>query len=504
MNLKYTLQNYHWIVWVSSVLYSLWKFKKSSEKNFFSLNNSDFEDGWLVINRPKDQSDFEWIVLRATFKKFWPLLLFQVFFSEIFSRICKNVLPFFYAIYSIISLTIIMGEKATFLCIAFIAVAFAIQMCGKKSYCYALAVCALIMKNSSYVLSMKIFVIDGEKETFLFDVTLTWIMAKSLSFMVDRINLGIHQNVTLSDFSLVVGYCLYLPAVFTGPLLAYECFRDQLSRINQTSTLKVFTLRAVHLIYILFWYLIHEIMLHFIYSSSLQYYPYVVSGFDSWSLCGLGYALPVMFYLKYFVIYSLAQSIARFENFEFPAPPKCISAIHLSTYLWRTFDRGLYLWILKYLYHPLMQGERNIFRKTCALAFSFFFVCLWHNIDKAICVWTFLNFVLVSLETLMQMLFSPERKKNYFPAFLYHKRAYALFGTPHFIMMCISSTFFLSNYEIGAILFNRVLFTGVLPIVPIFFIMYCGCGVSLDVREWEKSCQCSYSYLLQKSLWKKR
>lgn len=66
--------------------------------------------------------------------------------------------------------------------------------------------------------------IKGESESFLFDIALTWIMAKSLSFMCDRINLGIHKRISLHDFSAIISYCLYLPAVFTGPILSYEFF----------------------------------------------------------------------------------------------------------------------------------------------------------------------------------------------------------------------------------------------------------------------------------------
>lgn len=75
-------------------------------------------------------------------------------------------------------------------------------------------------------------IIKEENESFLFDIGLTWIMAKSLSFMCDRINLGIHKHITVYDFSVIVSYCLYLPSVFTGPVLSYEYFVNQVSLVS--------------------------------------------------------------------------------------------------------------------------------------------------------------------------------------------------------------------------------------------------------------------------------
>lgn len=117
-----------------------------------------------------------------------------------------------------------------------------------------------------------------------------------------------------------------------------SCFIFILVQMEQTissSSLRVTIQKVKRFCYILVLYALYEIMLHFLYSSCIQYYPDVAQEFDSWSWCGLAYSLSVMFYLKYFIIYSMAGSISSFENIELPPPPKCISCIHLSSYLWR-------------------------------------------------------------------------------------------------------------------------------------------------------------------------
>jgi len=102
---------------------------------------------------------------------------------------------------------------------------------------------------------------------------------------------------------------------------------------------------AANLLRYVFWGFVLEILLHFVYSSSMQYYPEVAENLDGWTLCGLGYALPVLFHIKYLAIYGIANSLAALDNVKLPPPPECVSRIHSNTHLWRTFDRGLHLWL---------------------------------------------------------------------------------------------------------------------------------------------------------------
>ncbi|KFM80949.1 hypothetical protein X975_03101, partial [Stegodyphus mimosarum] len=108
--------------------------------------------------------------------------------------------------------------------------------------------------------------------------------------------------------------------------------------------------------------------------------------------------------------------------------------------------------------------------------------------DKPVCVWSTLNFLLVFSEVLTQYALST-RAGRYFEKFSVtsQRRLRAFFATPHFILMCISCSFFLSNWDIGILLIQKVIFGGLIPLVPLGFIMYCGCHVSMDTREWEEN-----------------
>ncbi|CAL1261610.1 unnamed protein product [Larinioides sclopetarius] len=253
--------------------------------------------------------------------------------------------------------------------------------------------------------------------------------------------------------------------------------------------LKEFISRFLHLLFCrISWYFVYELFLLFIYSSAVQFYPDQVANYDSWALCGLGYALPMMFFLKYFVLYGTANAIGKLEGFELPPPPKCISCIHQSSFLWRHFDRGLYLWILKYLYHPVINSQwKNMFRKILALGVCFGFVCIWHGMDKSICVSSTMNCLLVASEIIVKFILTTRSGKTFekLPTTMKIRISAAL-STPHFLMMCLSCCFFLSNFEIGMLLVKRIFSGDVYPLVPLLIIMYCGCHVSMDSKEVAK------------------
>ncbi|CAL1261613.1 unnamed protein product [Larinioides sclopetarius] len=365
---------------------------------------------------------------------------------------------------------------------------FILHRIGRKLICYLLTIFTLLLAHHPSFHFIKASLALRDLESFLFDVALAWLSIKSLSFAVDRINAKIHGRLTSSDIFSILVYCFYLPVFFTGPIMNYETFCE-MQKSSRPIPLKEFISRFLHLLFCrISWYFVYELFLLFIYSSAVQFYPDQVANYDSWALCGLGYALPMMFFLKYFVLYGTANAIGKLEGFELPPPPKCISCIHQSSFLWRHFDRGLYLWILKYLYHPVINSQwKNMFRKILALGVCFGFVCIWHGMDKSICVSSTMNCLLVASEIIVKFILTTRSGKTFekLPTTMKIRISAAL-STPHFLMMCLSCCFFLSNFEIGMLLVKRIFSGDVYPLVPLLIIMYCGCHVSMDSKEVAK------------------
>ncbi|UYV83567.1 HHAT [Cordylochernes scorpioides] len=207
-----------------------------------------------------------------------------------------------------------------------------------------------------------------------------------------------------------------------------------------------------------------ELSLHWLYPSAMQFYPQLVWELSGWELAGLGYCLTLLFYLKYLALYRLAGWVAGLEGLVLPHPPCCVSRIHLCSLLWR------------YFYHPL-AGSKNSsnLRKAAASSVCFGFVLVWHGWDKAVVVWCALNFVGVSLE---RWLLAPHTN--------WSVRLQALVSSPFFLLMCLSSIFFLSNYDVGMVFIQRIILSGFpIPLLPLLAIMYCGAQVSLHVQRLE-------------------
>lgn len=66
-----------------------------------------------------------------------------------------------------------------------------------------------------------------------------------------------------------------------------------------------------------------------------------------WELAGLGIAMGHFFHLKYIVFYGLPCAWASAEGLTTPNLPCCVSRVHLYSYMWRHFDRGLYEFLVK-------------------------------------------------------------------------------------------------------------------------------------------------------------
>ncbi|CAG2118855.1 unnamed protein product, partial [Medioppia subpectinata] len=226
-----------------------------------------------------------------------------------------------------------------------------------------------------------------------------------------------------------------------------------------------------------FWSFVFELMLHLVFSTSIQFYPELTQMLSIWSLCGLGFALPLMFFVKYFIIYGSVATIAAIDGFEMPAPPKCISRIHSCVYLWRTFDRGLHLWLTNYFYKPIIGSQWNPMRKVFAGFVCFLCIALWHGMDRAVVIWTSLNFFGVSAEIIAKSVQSSNVWITSVQCKLSdtaNERLNALIASPFFAIAYVSNIFFLSNWEVGYQFVQQILFTFPTPLLPTLLILYFG------------------------------
>ncbi|XP_049828003.1 protein-cysteine N-palmitoyltransferase Rasp isoform X3 [Schistocerca gregaria] len=322
---------------------------------------------------------------------------------------------------------------------------------------------------------------------YLLHAALGWTHMRCLSFTLDKVN-EVNYTADLRNCINLLGYCFYLPTLFMGPLILYEVFHEGvMSTVTLTGT-HVMKL-SLKILRFIFWLLVTDFSLHFLYFNALQQQPQIVRNIDWWSLCGLGYCMGQFFMNKYVVVYGLAGSIAEAEHILAPRPPKCIARVHLYSEMWRYFDHGLYLFLVKYIYIPCRGNDSSLIKKLGASFVCFIFIYLWHNTYDYVLIWSVLNFIGITVEgicrsvarsstyqKLEEMLLSPRNSRRF----------KAALGSPLFIMSALSSFYFLGRMEIGNIFVRRI-FTGWgLANITLLLFCYCGCQVSLELMKWDR------------------
>lgn len=477
----------YWFIWSGSCFYSLYCFSKHSLSALPFLYSEDFQEGWKILDKKQDISDSEWTFFKNALHMSWFWILGQIVITQLFMKKWSEYLSVFYAIYSSVFFLLFMGIIPTLIYMSFVCLAYIIHKLSNHILCFVIAVFVLCATSHPYYIHTKNNFMEDDTKSFFFDIGLGWLMARCISFSIDKINKKT-LKFSFEDITEVFAYCFYLPVFFTGPLMNYNVFRKQILAPRTSWTYSKIYSIIIQLLRYIFAYIIVEFLLHFLYSSAMQFYPGFLYGLNSWTLCGLGYSLPVLFYLKYVVIYGLAGLFAQVEQFNFPPPPKCISRIHLSSYQWRYFDRGLHLWLSEYIYYPIVGlGKKKIIFKVFGCFLCFAFVCIWHGMGKSICIWSILSFLGVILEKFSYQISSKIFQKIEVTNPLVYKFIRAFFGTFAFMLMCISCMFFLSNYEVGMYFVNKIIFGYPVPFIPTFIIMFCGCQVSIDVQNWEET-----------------
>ncbi|ODN02707.1 Protein-cysteine N-palmitoyltransferase HHAT [Orchesella cincta] len=153
--------------------------------------------------------------------------------------------------------------------------------------------------------------------------------------------------------------------------------------------------------------LLIELTLHFLYFRSLSMTTSSHKYLSLWAICGTVYWLGQFFALKYKVLYGVPTCIAEFDGMEMPPLPRCPSYLHRYSVLWRDFDRGLYRFLVNYIYLPTLKFIRDTdksnvipsdVKKLIASFMSFVYVYVWHSLSFDVFVWAALNFLGITIE----------------------------------------------------------------------------------------------------------
>ncbi|KAJ4427997.1 hypothetical protein ANN_24010 [Periplaneta americana] len=287
---------------------------------------------------------------------------------------------------------------------------------------------------------------------YMLTISSAWIYMRSQSFCLDRL-MSSKVSVSVAELVLLLGYCFYLPMLFLGPLVLFEEFEAGILKPYAPWTVQRMKIFILNILRYMWWMCFLELFLHFIYVGALQMDLKHVRILGVWAHYGMGFSMGIMFQLKYVVTYGLSCTVARAEQIKAPAHPKCISRIHLYSDMWRHFDQGLYFFLRKYIYAPVLGDGPSLARRLLASFVCFSFVYAWHKVFLFVLIWSALNYAGVSIEIICKAIGSTSRyqlcEKSLLSTPQNIRRFHAFIATPLFMMSALSNFYFFAGMEIG-------------------------------------------------------
>jgi len=181
--------------------------------------------------------------------------------------------------------------------------------------------------------------------------------------------------------------------------------------------------------------------------------------------------------------------LAKLDGVAAPPHPKCIGRIHLYSDMWRHFDNGLYLFMQKYIYRPVLGDYTGLLPRLLSSAVCFSFVYVWHGTLDFVLIWSILNFTGITLEGIARAVGRSQRWQDLEQRWLspqMSRRLHALLAAPLLLMSCLSNFYFFCGAQVGHIFVKRVVVQA-WPIgcPSILFFLYCCSQMAIEVKNYE-------------------
>ncbi|KAH0563937.1 protein-cysteine N-palmitoyltransferase Rasp-like [Cotesia glomerata] len=484
---------FYFIAWTCGILYSLYHVYLAGR--YISTGHGsyyDFAVGWSWIKRRQDISDGEWWSFIPLIKKLVPWIAVQLLISHFikYKKFNSTVLCGWYITVTATFLWTQLGFSGVLLFLIQPSVVCLLIAIRNLPLIYFVKLGTLYLYQYDPLMNLvwnDWLQVDQEWQ-YLLTVTIFWIQLRSISCSVDNVSRYQHKNLSsfFKNFIEITAYCLYLPTMFTGPFFLYSDFRKSLSG-SEKWTVHRLGVTVFNLLRYTFWLLVTELMMHFLYTSALKSYPERVGALNAWAFYGFGYSMGQYFCNKYIVVYGLAGEFSRADDIDAPPPPKCIGRVHLYSEMWKHFDRGLYQFLVKYIYGPIAQYNFPL-KKFFASFLTFSFIYVWHGLAQYVFIWSLLNFIGITIESIARYIGTSSVYNYYLNKYLSPKNArrfHCLIASPLLSMSAISNFYFFGGMAIGNLFTFRFFQDSWITICTRIFFSYCCCQVSTELKILE-------------------
>ncbi|KAK7107295.1 protein-cysteine N-palmitoyltransferase HHAT-like [Littorina saxatilis] len=523
-------QGLYWITEVVTIVYMLYSLYNASEKARRRNEPIRMEEGWAILGRPRDAADFEWEFWSLFFWDVLPWLCGHVVLSQSLNYFTtfEKIRPLFLTLYAIAAITYLQGfYTVLFMCVHPVALCLVSKL-GSTKAVWLTTVLFLTVLNYYEAAVAQWFYRYKAREDFnaWYMCVFVWanICQRGTAFALECV--WTQQSVERArpqsppgekeennsspegeeskdkkpqqnDISWPVlpevpgwldmfYYMFYFPLFFTGPLIVYNNFHRQAKhQVPCTKArLKDIVLRLVS---VMFWAVMNGVMLHYIYAHAINSSSKVLAKQSRWTVAAIGYILGQFFMMKYLVLFGLPAQLSRLDGFEPPAVPACISYIYCYSDMWKSFDRGLYDFMKRYIFIPTGGSRAGLFRQVAGSVLCFAYVFYWHGAEYYLFLWCVLNFIETSLEQMGAWL----EKTAIVKRVLYDRlspagvrRVRAVMSVPVFLMSVFAIFYFFGGTESGLVFLRKLLIRIPWGSLVVFVVLvYCAIQNAMEVER---------------------
>ncbi|XP_019719530.1 protein-cysteine N-palmitoyltransferase HHAT isoform X1 [Hippocampus comes] len=477
----------YWLLSFGSHFYSFYELHRFSKEHEAGLDRQFHLERSLFKGFKRDVSDFEWTFWTEWAKK---SLLWTLIGHAVLSRFCSIFYPQFrvaaLTVYGLFAACSVLGLRGVAVLLLHVALSFSVAQLRRPALCWT---CNLLLLCTLHVrpfqdIQRSWYEHEEEYYLLLFGVAVGTL--RLISFSLERCGRTVIHGAALPQLCWLLSYTFYHPFFYNGPIITFNDYVEQMQKPAEESDrhkagARYLLLRSTR---ILMWWCIAEYMIHVMYMHAIQSNETYLEILPPWALGGLALALVQFFFVKYLVLFGLPSMLATLDQLVPPGLPRCVSIMYSFTGMWRHFDKGLYRWLLRYIYVPLGGSHHGVMYKMLSTALAFGFVCLWHGGHDYLQCWALMNWLGVLVETSLKALFGSALVRSFFErhsSAATRRRCAALLSAFSTAMLILSNLFFLGGIHVGRIFWKRVFLQGwstVLP--PMLAFLYCFAQVGLE------------------------
>ncbi|KAM9316847.1 protein-cysteine N-palmitoyltransferase HHAT [Gastrophryne carolinensis] len=430
----------------------------------------------------KDASDFEWSFWMewAHSRLIW-LMLGHAVISQVATVFLGKYRMWLLMTYGMAACWLVLGTKGLTAIFLNTFVFYIIAQMKISILIWLSSICMLLMLHTEAVENVQRGWYYTENEYYLLQFTLT---VRALFYTSFCLEYRGHQTGDSSgSFLSMLTYVFYYPLFHNGPIIPFNEFSHQMESQDCRKKLWVSGLVS-DMLRLLLWWGLAELMIRMMYIHAMYSHPPVLEEVPLWTLGGLALAQVLFFYVKYLVLYGFPALIVQLDGLNPPPLPRCVSAMHSFTGIWRCFDVGLHRFLVRYIYIPMGGSHAGIGGVLLSTAITFIFVCYWHGGHEYLWYWAALNWMGITAEYGVRKLQSVPLVQEKLDRCLSprtYRQLHAALASISTALLILTNLVFLGGENVGKIYWDRMFVHG-WPWVPlvVFSCLYCFAQVGIE------------------------